>query len=148
MRPAQHIALTAVASAPVYLATRSPQITAVFAAAGVLIDLDHLMDFVLWDKRPLDPKRFLKEGVPRTWPKLIYLLHGYEWIAMLAIISWKLANPYLWAITIGWIFHLSIDEIGNRMPANRTRIFPMFYFFTFRLLHGFKRDRIAFIKEA
>ncbi len=147
MRPVHHVAVTAAAGAPVYLVTGSAQLTAIFAAASVLIDLDHLIDFVLWDKRPLDPRRFLKEGVPRTWTKLIYLLHGYEWIALMSLVSWKSANPHLWALTLGWMSHLLIDELGNRLPSKKTRIFPLFYFFTFRLFHGFKRDRIARIKE-
>lgn len=138
---------TAAGCAPFYIATGSALMTAVFAAAGILIDLDHLIDFALWDERPLDPKRFLKDGVPRTWPRLVYLLHGYEWIALMAFICFKTHNPYILSFTLGWALHLAIDEFGNRLPSKRTRIFPLFYFFTYRLFFGFRRDRIAWIKE-
>jgi hypothetical protein len=148
MRPKYHAIATAAAAVPVYALTGSPALTAAFAAPCLLIDVDHLLDFVLWEKRPLDPRRFLKEGVPRTWPRLVYILHGYEWIALLALISWQTRSPFVTALAAGWLAHVLIDDLGNRLPSNPTWLNPLFYFITFRMSVGFRRERISRVKGA
>lgn len=148
MRPINHAIATAAIGIPVLIGTRSPALAACFAVPCLLIDVDHLLDFVIWEKKPLNFKRFFKEGVPRTWPRMLYILHGYEWVALLGVAAWRTGSPELTAVALGWFSHIILDDVGNRFSSNPTRIKLPFYFVLFRLSRGFKRERVSRFRES
>ena len=61
MSPGGHLVTTAATCAVVYAGTGSPALTAGLAAGGFLIDVDHVVDYVLFERqRDLRPGSFLR----------------------------------------------------------------------------------------
>ena len=61
MSPGGHLVTTALACAAVYAGTESVALTAGLAAGGFLIDVDHAVDYVLFERqRDLRPGSFLR----------------------------------------------------------------------------------------
>lgn len=148
LRPVSHIIAAGAMAAPAYVITHSTEATAAFCAASVVMDVDHLMDYFIFGERPLTATAFFRPGAPEKWERLIFLLHSYEFIAVMAALSIYSSIPIMWPISAGFAVHLLMDEVGNRMPWKATRIRPFFYFFTFRLLKGFRRAGISMRRDA
>lgn len=94
-------------------------------AAGVLIDVDHALDFYNWYVR-------------RDDRRLLVLLHAWEYslagvIALLA----GLTDPLLVGAVLGHAGHLVTDQIAN--PVH-----PLGYSLLFRLKHRFRRHRLVY----
>ena len=102
MSPGGHLVTTAVACAAVQASTGSVALTAGVAAGGFLIDLDHVFDYVLFERqRDLRPAAFLRyylAGRPRL---VVLLLHGYEVLALLALAAWLTDLTCLWGYVLG-----------------------------------------------
>ncbi len=137
MRPSSHVVAAAGLGVPLYLAGGGPVLAAAASAAMVLIDLDHLVDFLIWGGRPLSLQEFLRPGNTGDWPRVVFVLHAYEWLILLAAAAVGWRSPLLWAVFTGAAGHLVLDEIGNRLPHQPHRIRPLFYFFTYRLWRRF-----------
>jgi hypothetical protein len=45
-------------------------------------------------------------------------------------------------IFFGVGLHLLLDQIGNRYLLKHLTPHPLFYFLSFRLLHGFKKEKL------
>ncbi len=147
MRPLYHVIAAGAGAVPIYYATGSAELAAFFAVSEVGMDVDHLIDHALWSKRPLDYGRFFEKGVTRTWSRIVFILHGYEIIFLWGVFAWWLNSPPAWAVVMGFSVHLLLDEIGNRLPWEPIRIKWPFYFFSYRLINGFKPDKISSLKS-
>ncbi|MBI4689203.1 MAG: hypothetical protein HY754_02880 [Nitrospirae bacterium] len=142
MRPIDHVISAGIYVIPYYSLTNSLKYTALFAVAAVAMDIDHAIDYILWNKRPLSIARFFERGSLLKGSYLVFFLHGYEWMLLLYILSWWTNSPEIFAITNGFFMHLMIDEIGNRLPSAPNRINIPFYFFTYRLFRGFRVENM------
>lgn len=104
-------------------------------AAGVLIDLDHVIDFLL----QFNIKRF-KEFFAimyRTEQSRIYILmHSVEMLLLLwsAIILIPL-NKHWIALAIGFTQHIALDVIFNPMKSTG-------YFLSYRLINSFDKEKL------
>jgi hypothetical protein len=89
-------------------------------AAGVLVDLDHLIDF--FDSRD--------EG----WNRHMFRpFHAWEYfLAALVLLPLFWPNPLFLAAVLGYLSHLVIDQFTNRVHA-------LAYFIVFRASRGFRR---------
>ena len=142
MRPVHHV-VAAGAGVPIYFMTGSVTFAAIFCIAEIFMDVDHVIDYIFFGKRPLSVAMFFKEGNPLEWSCLVFFMHSYEWMVLLAVFSGLLKNSMLAAVTAGLLFHLILDEFGNRIFLRSTRLNRFFYFFTFRLLSGFDIKKMA-----
>ncbi len=142
MRPPYHL-LASTAGIPVYMLTGSIRFAACFCIAEIFMDIDHIIDYIIFSKRPLRVATFLQKENPSTWSHIVFFLHSYEWIFLLIALSVWLKNSILFAVAAGFALHLLLDEIGNRLPSVRTRISIFFYFFTYRFINGFKVKKIS-----
>ena len=124
-----HIIVSGIAGGVLSGATGEPVLAAVTVGAGVLPDLDHLLDYYNWYVR-------------RSPERLILLLHGWEILALLAAI-YALAVPETWmlAIVIGYATQIAGDQIYNR-PKWKTYIFVLRAINRFRW-HGIVDKRPA-----
>lgn len=119
-RPRVHLAL----ALPVLLAPApalDPLTRFAFLAGGVLVDGDHLVDYVL------------RHAVDGRW--LLLPLHGWEWVALLGVGPWPavLRRPAV-AAGLGLALHLMVDQLTNK-PVRRWH-----FSLAYRAAKGFNAD--------
>ena len=123
LKPVEHAAVSAAVGGVAWAATGEPAAFAASMAVGVLIDVDHLLDFYNWYRR-------------RDRRHLLVLLHAWEYsLAGLVALLAGLTDPLLVGALLGHAAHLAGDQVAN--PVR-----PMGYFLLYRLRHRFLRDRL------
>ena len=142
MSPGGHLVTTAAACTVVYAGTGSPALVAGLAAGGFLIDVDHVIDYVLFERqRDLRPGSFLRYYVNGRARRVVLLLHSYELLALLAAIAWLTRIEWLWGWVFGMLLHLPLDVIFNGKFASGGLVH--FYSFIVRARAGFLADRFT-----
>jgi len=86
--------------------------------AGVLVDIDHIVDLLV-----------NRHGSVPKWT--ILPLHAWEWVLALLVRRSHAAD----ALAGGLAAHLALDQ-GNHAITH-----PLFYWITFRARHGFRAER-------
>ena len=133
---------TAAACAVVYAGTGSEAVTAGLAAGGFLIDVDHVIDYVLFERqRDLRPSSFLRYYVNGCARRNVLVLHSYELLALLTTIAWMTGIEWLWGWVFGMLLHLPLDVIFNGKFASGGLVH--FYSFIVRARVGFRADRFT-----
>ena len=124
MSPGGHLVTTAVACAAVQAATGSAALTAGVAAGGFLIDLDHVLDYVAFERqRDLRPAAFLRYYLAGRTRTVVLLLHSYEILALLALAAWSWNLEWLWGYVLGAAaLHLPLDIVFNGKVAGRNMV--------------------------
>ena len=137
MSPGGHAATTVVASATTAFLSGSLPLATAVALGGFFIDVDHAVDYVLfnrqWDLRPAVFLRYYLEARPE---RVVLVLHSWELFALLAGIAWWTGCPLLWGYLGGSSMHLLLDIAfnGELLPTN----IVAFYSFAYRAGHGFE----------
>ena len=148
MSPGGHLLTTLAACAgSAFLTRRLPQaqslaLTAGIAAGGFLIDVDHGLDYLVFEgQRDLRPGTFLRYHLERRMKRVVLALHSYELFAGLGFLAWWLDVPALWGYLMGALMHLALDITFNGELIPRS--ISAFYSFTYRLAHRF--DAVALL---
>jgi hypothetical protein len=139
MSPGGHAATTLLASASAALSSASPALAAGIVAGGFLIDVDHAVDYVAFDRqKDLRPSVFLRYYLEGRARRVVLLLHSYELFALLIGLTWWTGSDLLAGYVIGGLMHLVLDILfnGDVMPGNVLA----FYSFAYRAAHGFRGD--------
>lgn len=148
MSPGGHLVTTAVAclgsAALTHGAPTAESLTLVagIAAGGFFIDVDHAVDYVLFERqRDLRPSAFLHYYLAGRVRRTVLVLHSYELFALLGLVAWWSSSLLLTAYLMGALLHLALDVVfnGEMMPR---RIAP-FYSFSYRLAHRFDAARLT-----
>ncbi len=142
MSPGGHLVTTALACAAVYGGTGSLGMTAGLAAGGFLIDLDHIFDYVVFERqRDLRPSAFLRYYLEGRCRRVVLPLHSYELLAFLVLLAWLSNRDWLWGYVLGAALHLPLDIIfnGRLVPGGLVH----FYSFACRARAGFLADRFT-----
>jgi hypothetical protein len=141
MSPGGHLVTTAAACAAVYGATGSPALTAGLAAGGFLIDVDHAVDYVLFERqRDLRLHAFLRYYLGGQVKRTVLLLHSYEVAALLALVAWASGWHWLWGYLLGMALHLPLDIVFNGKLVPRS-LLP-FYSVVYRWRAGFRASAL------
>ncbi len=136
MSPGGHLTTTAVACAVTASATGSLALTAAVAAGGFFIDIDHAVDYVLFEKqRDLSPGAFLRHYVGGHVQRTVLVLHSYELFAVLIGVALWTHAPLVSAYLVGALMHLALDIIFNGRFTPYS--IAAFYSFGYRLAHRF-----------
>ena len=131
LKPTVHLAASAVISGSIYLSTKSATVSAVSFLCGILIDVDHVLDYVREYGFRADIREFLRVFYTSRFRKVVLLFHAWELVAGLFIVSWLTGwNEVLLGLGIGTFHHLLLDQFGNGMR-------PLGYFLGFRILKRF-----------
>lgn len=135
-------------AATAYLSGSLPLAAAV-AIGGFFIDVDHAVDYVLFNRQyNLNPTAFLRYYLEGRAKLVVLALHSWELFALLAALAWWMASPLLWGYLGGGALHLVLDMLfnGESIPKN----IVAFYSFAYRASHGFcgsvllgPHDRVA-----
>lgn len=131
MSPFAHVAVSTALGGALWLALKSFPAGLACLLSGVLVDLDHLLDYVYnhgWRPRP---RHFLKTFKNDILQRIIILLHSWE-LAPLAVLAVWLSgwHPVGIGLLTGALTHLALDQVFNRHN-------PLAYFLTYRIYHRF-----------
>ncbi len=150
MSPGGHLLTTVAACAASLVLTRgmpaadSIALAAGIATGGFLIDVDHAIDYVVFDgQRDLRPGAFLRYYLDGRAKRIVLLLHSFELFALLGVVAWWLDALPLWGYLMGALMHLSLDIVFNAEFMSRSP--ALVYSFVYRLAHRF--DARAFGKS-
>ncbi|MBI3635647.1 MAG: hypothetical protein HY216_05430 [Candidatus Rokubacteria bacterium] len=147
MSPGGHLVTTALACASSLAASHGAPVadTAALAAGiavgGFLIDVDHALDYVLFERqRDLRPGAFLRYYLEGRVHRTVLVLHSYELFALLGVIAWWTGSLALAGYLLGALMHLALDLLfnGEQLP----RSISAFYCFTYRVVHRFDAARL------
>ena len=107
--------------------TKSPYSMLAASITGVMIDLDHLVEYYWW---------FIKEDRTRVW----YFLHSYELLVPALLASYLSGwDPVVMGVSFAFLGHLLTDQLAN--PVR-----PLTYFFTYRAMKGFRMSEVLDIE--
>jgi hypothetical protein len=136
MSPGGHLVITAAACAAAQAATASWSLTAAIAVGGVLIDVDHVVDYVLFERRRrLTPGAFLRHYVEGRTQRVVLALHSYELFAALLVAGWWTQSVPVLGYLVGALMHLALDVAWNGRLTPRSIL--AFYSFGYRAAHRF-----------
>lgn len=139
MRPLQHLAYSTAAASVLLFTTKSPKITVGCIASGVLVDLDHLIEYKnycvdRWDWEEFSTGSYFdKKGTVKV------IFHSWE----AACVLWGIVlvrdgirkKSLLYGIAAGYTLHLILDQIGNNLNN-------MGYFELYRWFVDWQQDKL------
>ena len=117
-RPRYHAAASLALAGVVVAGSRRWRDAVPILVAGVLVDLDHLVDMALVRGRG-------------RHDLVVLPLHAWEWVGALLLRRSRTAD----GLASGLAAHLALDQTGNAAVRH-----PLFYWITLRLLHRFRAD--------
>jgi len=103
---------------------------------GILVDIDHLFEYIKGVGWHLNLKHFFKFCYEAKYERLYIFLHAYEYFFLIAlIIVISDFNHLALAVGIGYIQHLIFDQVVNPVK-------PMTYFIFYRLKNRFIKQNL------
>src|SRR3989442_5997399 len=128
MSPGGHLMTAVLAAGAGLVLTGSAPLAAGIVAGGFLIDVDHLADYLIVERRrELTPAAFLRHYIEGHTRRVVLVLHSYElWLA-LAALAWWLDSAWLPGYLAGGAMHLGRDIGVNRRltPKNIIAFFSL-----------------------
>ena len=137
MKASRHVLAAFPLVAALAAAGRPLPEAALAAAASVLIDVDHLADYVLCRGGWFGLGDFFRSCNEGRLNRLYLVLHSWEWIILGALAAFWAGLPAMGMIVTGMAWHLAFDAYGNR---NMVR--PGFYWFFRRAAVRFDAARL------
>lgn len=114
-----HIFFSLVAGFIVWKLWKKPVASFIFGVVGgVLVDLDHVIDYFLAFGWNIRFEYFAKGYEFLKSDKIYILLHGWEYVIILAVLAiWifknRTAKSVILALALGLFFHLGFDASAN-----------------------------------
>jgi len=138
MKPTYHIAVSAGLSAGVYAVTHSWPATAGCFFSGVLIDIDHYLEYMIIRKEfPFNYKELVDFCWDRKVKKTYMIFHAYEFLGLFWALIYFLHLGVVWmGIALGFTVHLAFDQFTNPVK-------PLFYCVTYRMKNNFEKPRLV-----
>lgn len=143
MGPSKHVIISFSAGVVLWFFTRSFYAGLLCFASGVLIDLDHILEFAIhhdWKNFTIKNlyeacEHTMKQEGERRFTRSYLIFHAVEIILLLWIAVIYIKNIYLFAFTLGYSLHIILDYIGNPVYFHS-------YFIFSRVLKKFKTEKI------
>jgi len=148
MMPGGHLVTSLALSGVVYATTGSADLAIGCFAGGFLIDVDHYIDYLFFEKqwRRPSPISFLRYYFAARPKKLILPLHSAELMTLL--LGLILVRP--WSLLVGYwvgaLMHLTFDVLVNGDYALKRPV--LFYFFAYRARFGFAAEHLMEVDVA
>jgi len=139
MLPSRHVIASLSLGIVLWFFTKSIYASILCFVSGVLIDIDHFLDYII--HRGLRGITFRKvykasketgdqEGED-VFKKLYLILHSGEIVFILWALTLYTRNIYVLALSLGYTLHLIMDCIGNKL-------YPSAYFVLWRVIRKFE----------
>lgn len=141
--PGGHLATAIALSATAYGATGSVEAAAGCFAGGFLIDVDHYLDYLIFERqwRRPGPLSFLRYYFSYSPRRLVLPLHSLELMTILLAFIILHPNPLLVGYWFGAAMHLTFDMLVNGEHALK-RV-ALFYVFVYRASQRFAAERLT-----
>lgn len=139
MKTSVHVSTSAVLAAAIYAYSRSVPEAASCLVSGVLIDLDHVVDFHIFSGERFSLTNFFSWCNESRWQRLTVIFHSYELLGILCAVAYYMDSAVLRGIVCGAGLHLLLDQLGN---LRIFRLSPWFYLLGYRIVMGFRRDKL------
>ena len=135
MKLKQHITISLFFSAFFYTISNSWIIFGSSFISGILIDIDHILDYFMEHRINIQIKQFFdvfhNYKMSRAW----LIFHSWELLFLLGISAFIVRwNPWIVGTVVGFTQHIVLDQVFNK-PNKWT------YFFFWRLKKGFSSKR-------
>jgi hypothetical protein len=142
MMPGGHLATALTLSTTTYLATGSAEAAAGAFAGGFLIDVDHYLDYLVFEKqwRRPGPVSFLRYYFTNRPRRAVLPLHSAELMTVLLAVIFAHPWPLLVGYWVGAAMHLICDILVNGEYGLRRPV--MFYVFAYRASQRFATDNL------
>ena len=138
MKLHNHIVVSTIISGVSQYIFNSWQMSITVFLSGIFIDLDHLLDYFIYEKKiELDLKDFFYKCGTLTLEKEPLILHSYELITVLAIVSYFINNYIIVGLLLGLGTHIVFDIFTNK-------VYFLGYSFIFRLIHKFNYRKVFY----
>ncbi len=86
--------------------------------SGILIDTDHVIDYIIEYGLRFDVKDFFRSCYERRFRRALLILHAWELLAVMGAAAWLTRwNPWVVGLLAGYGQHMVLDQIGNRPHA-------------------------------
>lgn len=126
-----------------YGITRSFESVVGVIIGGILIDLDHFLEFWYDNGFALSVKKFFLYCNHGNCTRFFIIFHSYELILLFLIISQnRYIQFFLAGLIASMILHIFLDYINIIKNYNYKWYSFIVYFFVFRLLFKFDREKI------
>lgn len=142
MKPLAHLAGSAAAGGALYALTSSPPAALSCLLSGVLLDVDHFVDFFALSGKSFTPKAFCEFCYTCAGSRFLLPLHSYELFGLLALWASLSPDPLLTGAVAGMGLHLVMDQYGNLAALPGFRISQGFYFLSWRARAGFRKENL------
>ena len=147
MKPSQHFAVSVSTALVMGFFTRSLYAGGACFLSGFLLDIDHVIEYILnFGFKNFSLKNCYEACVQTArrqgelqFKKVYLIFHGYEVALLLLLLTLSTKNVYFFVCTIGYSVHLGLDCIGND-------VYPQTYFMVWRIINRFSADKL-FLKE-
>ena len=104
-------------------------------AVNVLMDIDHLLEYLFFWRR-FRWREFLDGSHFRKNKKIVIIFHGWEYVILSFLLwLWWQKNIFL-ILFVGLGAHLFFDQLS-------WNLYPFSYFFLYRLKYGFAISRVC-----
>lgn len=140
MKASTHIGISTIAAVSAYKLTGSQTFSISLFLSGIFIDLDHVVDYMLLSKERFTIKNFFSWYDEHRWQRVFIVLHSYELITIFSLIACLLKNEIMIGMSLGFLLHIMLDQIGNMTADLNDRKSPWFYFFLYRYAMSFEKN--------
>lgn len=137
MRPQGHVIVSAGLGSIFWAKSRDPRTMALSLVFGVLVDLDHFIDYWYAKRRiTFDLHEFLHSRYWEGSKRLFVLFHAFEYLPLVFLL-WQAWKGRTWAVaaTAAMSSHVLADHFINELG-------PLGYFILYRAANGFRADRL------
>mgnify|MGYP005629655007 FL=1 len=135
MKLKQHITISLFFSAFLYTISKSWIIFSSSLISGVLIDIDHILDYFMAYGINIRIKQFFEVCHNLKIPRVRLIFHSWELLFLLSICAFVMrCNPWIIGTIVGFTQHIVLDQVFNK-PHKLT------YFFFWRLKKDFSLQR-------
>ena len=137
MKPLPHIVASGIISVLSIAYFSSIGYAAISFLAGILIDVDHIVDYYLNYGLTLDIRKIYNSCLAMNLKRLYLVFHSYELTAFLWAAIYIFSLSMFWqAIALGLTQHVILDQATNP-------VFTFAYFFIYRAANGFDASLIV-----
>ncbi len=131
MKLKSHIFASIIFSTLFFVIFKSWKISVSSLLSGVLIDIDHIIDYYREHGINLRIKQFFEVCHNTKLIRVWLIFHSWELLALLSICAFLMSwDPWIVGLTIGFTQHIILDQIFNKPDR-------LAYFFFWRLKNGF-----------
>ena len=133
MYPKYHLITSLILSTVVLFITNNYYYSLTVLFFGVMLDLDHIIDYFILYNKKLDFK-IIMCGMYNNKTKVYVFFHSYELLLLICLAAYLLGFPdYIFYIMLGFLSHITLDLIEYPLKF-------YYYFLSYRMIIKFRHD--------